>query len=127
MEQTWLTRRVRRAIMIGLIAVFFLAAPSVVLYTAGYRYNWQLKRLDQAGSFSIDIEPKDARIFINDHLVQKELPIRLNNMTPGTYVLRIERTGKKTWEKEVTIESKKTTYIKHITLFAEAMPTLLVP
>ncbi len=113
--------------MIGLIVVFFIAAPAVVLYTAGYRYNWQLHRFDQAGVLSVDIEPLDAHVFIDAHRIPKELPIRLTTMIPGTYTLRMEAKNKKTWEKDIVIESKKTTYIKNITLFEDASPALFMP
>ena len=120
--RTKFTRPIRRAIMIFLITLFCVLAPLIILYTAGYRYDYSAKKIKQTGVISIDVEPKNVRVYLNDVLIQKRIPIRLTNRAPGAYHLRIEADRRKTWEKDIMVESKQTTYIRDITLFQEALP-----
>lgn len=117
-----LTRNVRIAIMLTLIGAFFIIAPLVIFYTAGYRYDWQKREIKETGVLNIDAQPTDAEVYLNNVKQTKKLPIYLPNRAPGTYHIKITRQGYKTWEKDVTIESKKTTYIKNIILFKDALP-----
>lgn len=116
----------RRVFMICLIVAFLLLAPAIVLYTAGYRYNWRFHRIDQTGVLSIDARPSDAAVFINGVQIQKNLPLRLPNRNPGTYTVELKKNGFHTWRKDITIESKKTTYIKNVDLLRESLPVPIV-
>lgn len=121
-----LTHSVRRAMMVTLIILFFLISPTVLLYTAGYRYDWQHKQLKQTGVISVDVFPTDATVTINQSTFTEKLPLELRNRAPGRYQVKIERTGYQSWEKDIVVESKKTTYIKDIQLFLTALPVPLL-
>jgi len=116
----------RRGIMIFLIACFFIISPIVILYTAGYRYDSQAHRIRQTGVISIDIEPDKATVFLNDVKIKKNLPIRLTNRAPGTYTVKLTLAGYQDWKKDISVESKKTTYIKDIRLFKQSLPVPIV-
>ncbi|PLX28980.1 hypothetical protein C0581_00335 [Candidatus Parcubacteria bacterium] len=121
-----ITRPMRRIIMAILIGSFFIISPAIILYTAGYRYDFQEKNVRQTGVLSIDIKPTSAQVWLNDIEIKKNIPIRLPNRAPGTYHLKIERETHKTWEKDITISSNQTTYIKDITLLKDATPTEII-
>ncbi|MBU2542233.1 PEGA domain-containing protein [Patescibacteria group bacterium] len=93
------------------------------MYTAGYRWDSENREIKQTGVLSIDIQPRDAEVFLNDVKIQKKLPIYLPNRAPGSYKIKLALPGYKTWEKDIEIGSKKTTYIKNITLFKDNLPT----
>lgn len=118
------TRPIRVSIMLFLILLFFIISPLLLLYTAGYRYDFLRGIIHQTGAISIDIEPKDADVFINDLKIDQRLPIRLSNRAPGTYRLRIEKSEFHPWQKDITVESKSTMYIKDIELFAVDNPDI---
>ncbi len=125
--KTILTHKIRLAIMITLIVLFFIISPLVIMYTAGYRWDNVNKEIKQTGVLSIDIEPEEAEVFLNDTKINKRLPIYLPNLTPGSYKIKLALSGYKTWEKDIEIASKKTTYINNITLFKESLPDSLNP
>ena len=118
-----LTRPMRRFIMAILICSFFIISPTIILYTAGYRYNFEKHKVKQTGVLSIDIKPRNARVMLNDIEIKKSIPIRLPNRAPGTYHLKIKLDGYKSWEKDINISSNQTTYIKDITLIKESKPS----
>jgi serine/threonine protein kinase len=68
----------------GLIAVVLVALGVV----------WYLTHAKPApGALSIEVTPKDAEIYVNDKLVSTMSPYTYENLPPGTYVLRVEKTG----------------------------------
>lgn len=111
------TRKYRLAFMITLIIAFFIISPLIILYTTGYRFDWNTKEIKQTGVLSVDGLPNDMNVYLNNIKIEKTLPIRLPNRAPGNYTLKLSRDGYQDWTKEISIESKKTTYIKNITLF----------
>lgn len=127
MQNYLLTKPIRRLIMSIFIGLFFVIAPLLVLYTSGYRYNWKLHRIDQTGVISIDAEPADANVDLNGIRINQTMPIRLPNRAPGTYLLQISKDGYKSWRKDISVESNKSTYIKNIVLFKENLPASFLP
>ena len=117
-----LNRPMRRLFMVMLWVIFCVASPAVILYTAGYRYDFVRKQIKQTGVLSVDVLPLDAIVTLNNIQIDKKIPIRLGNRAPGTYSLKIERAGYKTWEKDIVIESNNTTYIKGVTLIKDTLP-----
>lgn len=120
-----LTRKMRLTIMITLISLFFIISPLLVLYTSGYRYNWEENRLEGTGVISIDASPSDAIVKINGIKIEKSLPIWLPNIAPDVYKLSIEKQGYKTWSEDVYVTGNQTTYIKNISLIKDGIPKLL--
>ncbi len=92
------------------------------MYTAGYRYDWGNKKIVQTGVLSVDVEPDHADVYLNDVKITKNLPIYFPNRAPGTYEIKFLAPGYKEWKKDVTIESRRTTYIKNIVLFKDSLP-----
>lgn len=117
-----LSNRSRSVIFAVFTAIFLIVAPSLALYTAGYRFNTGSFGLSRIGVLSVDITPKDATTFLNNKIVGTNLPLRLTNLVPGTYHLRIEKSGFLPFIKDIVIEQNKTTYIKDLGLFSTSTP-----
>lgn len=121
--KTVLTKPVRKGINFFLITVFFVLSPLLLLYTAGYRYDWENKRILETGVISIDeIEPKEVVLNIGTQTLTKKIPIRLTNRAPGIYHIEISKPGFKTWSKDIAVKSKETTYLKHLSLIKDNLP-----
>lgn len=111
-----LTRGIRIAIMMTLVLAFFIISPLLLLYTAGYRYDFEEHRILETGVMSIDIEPEDAQVYLNGVHIEKKMPLRLTNRAPGVYTVNIHRDGHHSFEQQVEVQSKQTTYIRDILL-----------
>ncbi len=120
-----LSRPLRRGIMISLILLFFVICPLLILYTAGYHYSFADRAFTRTGVLSIDVLPKEATVFVRGVQIQKELPLRIQNLSPKTYPVRIEHPGYMSWEKEMDVRANQTTYIKGIELFKQVESTLV--
>jgi hypothetical protein len=123
---TKFTRPIRLAMLILFIVAFFVISPLIILYTAGYRYDWQNGLLKETGSISIDIEPRNATASLNGIKLQKDLPIRLNNITPGKYNLHLTASGNMDWFKEIEVKNKQTNYIKEISLIKKTKAEIII-
>ncbi len=123
---TKFTRPIRVAMLFFFITAFFVISPIIIMYTAGYRYDWQNGLLKETGAISIDIEPKNAIVYLNGIKLQDKMPIRLNNIAPAKYNLRIIAAGYFDWLKEIEVKNKQTNYIKEITLIKKNKPQILL-
>lgn len=119
----WLTRSRRILVMSSLILVFLVCAPAILLYTAGYRYDWPTHRLLGTGVISLDLKPNDANVYVNDLKLNKKMPIRLSNSAPGVYHVRIEKPGYHSWRQDLTVTSNQTTFIRDVQLYRASEPT----
>lgn len=123
---TKFTRPVRITMLFFFIAAFFIISPILIMYTAGYRYDWQNGLLKETGAISIDIEPKNAIVYLNGIKLQDKMPIRLNNIAPAKYNLRITAAGYFDWFKEIEVKNKQTNYIKEVSLLKKNKPQILL-
>lgn len=96
------------------------------MYTAGYRYDFSTGQIQQTGVLSIDASPDDMQVFLNNVEIDKSMPIRLSNRAPGSYTLLLQKDGYQDWSKEISIESRRTTYVRDITLFKKTTPTKIL-
>lgn len=115
----------RRLIIITFIALFLTAAPIVVLYTSGYRYNWQKNKVEQMGVLMLDIKPEDAKLYLNNNLLPDRRPLRLANLLPNSYQVRAEKDGYHSWQKNLEIKARESTLVYDIALFKNNLPQLL--
>lgn len=117
--------RLRRALFWLFAIFFFVAAPLIVLYTAGYRYAFTSGRIQRTGVIAVSTSPRGATIAINGKQAEETSPYVIQRLMPGDYTVELSRRGYQNWTQEVTVESGRTTYITS-TLFAESSPELLL-
>lgn len=120
------TKPWRIAMLAVFIAAFFIISPLLVLYTSGYRYDFKNGIIQEIGAISVDVLPKNASIFLNEIKITGKMPIRLKNVSPGKYKIKISADGFYDWEKEVTVENKQTIYIKEIKLIKKSTPEKII-
>ncbi len=121
-----LTRKIRVIIMCSLITVFFVTAPLILLYTAGFRYNFSEQQIKRTGVLNIDAKPTNLEVTLNGVKQKNKLPLYLPNRAPGTYKIILSKPGYKSWEKDIVIASNQTTYIKNVTLFRSTLPVQIL-
>jgi len=122
---TKLTRPVRTGILIAFIALFFIIAPLIIMYTQGYRYDWKNGQRREIGAVSIDVEPTDAVANLGGVDIKTGMPIRLKNITPRKYHLRLSSPEYFDWDKDIEVLNKQTVYIKEIGLIKKNNPELI--
>jgi hypothetical protein len=115
--------KIRKFIFFFFLSLFFVSAPLVVLYTAGYRYHWKKGRFEKTGTLLIASQPADATAIMNGDTSGKRTPASFSKILPDDYPVRVEKNGYFTWRKTLTVKSGETTFAKNIVLFKDTLPT----
>jgi len=110
-----MTFRTRRIILTGTILFFIVVAPTALLYSYGYSFDWQNKKVVLTGGFYFESLPKKADVYLNDKL-KKETPVFIKRLLPKEYQIKITKDGYHSWQKNLRIESKLVTAAKNILL-----------
>jgi len=100
-----------------------LAAPLIILYSQGYRFDLQNRQLTQTGGFGFKAEPKQVEIYIDGKLAKKTDFVfgsaLVENLLPKRYKIEVKKEGYLTWEKNLEIKEREVVEIKNIILFPE--------
>jgi len=115
----------QRTLYLTFFAVFFVVAPILALYTAGYRYDSKKGQLEKIGVLSVDSLPKDAGVFINGKY-QSQTPIDIIKLLPGRYNIEIRKDDYYPWAKEIEIKSNAAAFYNDVILFKKKLPELKI-
>lgn len=107
--------KTRRIILCSVIIFFILIAPVIILYSLGYSFDWQEKKVVLTGGLYIKSIPKRATVYINDK-PKKETPVFIKRLAPKYYQIKVTKEGFHEWSKKLKIESKLVTEAKDILL-----------
>lgn len=118
-----MTKRTRTLLFLLLGALFFVLAPTIILYSQGYRFDWESKWFSQIGAFYFNITPPRAEVFVNEKTIGKTAYILgttlSKNFSPGLYSIRVTKDGYHPWQKLLEVFPKQVTEAKHIILFEQ--------
>lgn len=121
-----MTLRSRRIIYIFFILLFIIIAPIIILYAAGYRYNFQKHKIQKTGILILKSKPEGAKIFLNNKLQKKTTPAIITNLLPIDYLIQIKKDGYYPWEKTLPVLSSLTTFAEKVMLFKQNLPVKII-
>ncbi len=118
-----MSKRTRTIIFIICVFLFLLISPSVILYSQGYRVDFEKKKIVQIGAFSFKVLPKSADVYLNDDFNKKTSGITgsvfIENLLPKNYEVEIKKEGYYSWEKTLEVKEKEVIEAKNIILFPQ--------
>ena len=130
--------KTRRILYIFFILLFCILTPLISFYASGYKLSSGLK-IQKTGILIVDTEPEGAKIFLNEKIQRKFInkilknndkylstPVKIKNLAPGEYDVKISKQGYWDWQKKLIIKSGESTYIEDITLFKQDSPIVLI-
>ena len=120
-----MTYSTRKRLFIAFTIVFFISVPLLVLYTQGYRTDFQNKKLVKTGGLDISIDTLDTTVYLDNKLKKETNFIFRNavfrNIIPKVYSIHIEKDGYIPWEKNVSVEEEQVTKFVNIKLFPQSL------
>lgn len=115
-----MNKRRRNILLIFLIAIFLIVAPFLILYSQGYRIDFENRKLTQTGALFFKIEPGRSEILISKNRLKKTSFLfqsaLVENLVPDKYSVEITKEGYYSWEKELEVKAKTVTESKGIIL-----------
>ena len=128
-----MTRRFRTILFLICAIMLLITAPSVILYSQGYRVDFAQKKIVQTGGLYFKIIPKSVEItvkpIVREHfsysLMNKEVKKQTNflfgatfieNLLPATYEIEITKQDYHPWKKSLKVEEKQVTENKNLVL-----------
>ena len=118
--------RTRRILYSLFIIAFFLSAPPLVLYTAGFRYDFEYGRVVETGSLVVRSGPKKASILLNGQIHDEVSPTIINDLLPGKINLQISKEGYHSWQQNIEIFPRTTTFEENIKLYPKTIPQTVI-
>jgi len=114
-------KKTRRIIFFIFVFLFLLSAPLVVLYSQGYRFDFENKKLTQTGGIFLKALPKQAEIYIDEGFSRKTDfffgSILIEELLPKKYNIKVKKEGYFEWEKNLEVKEKEVVEAKEIILF----------
>jgi len=116
-----MTKRKRTLLFFTCFAFFLVASPAIILYSQGYRLNFQEQKIVQVGAFYFKVLPSSADIYLNGKLkdstnffVNSSL---IKSLLPDEYKIEAKKNSYHSWQKTLEIKEKQVTEAKNIILF----------
>lgn len=116
-----MTRRARRAIFYGLLALFFLLGAAVVLYAEGWRFDFATWRAQKVGAIFVRSFPGDAAIFLDGAPVPNQSNFLfhgtlISGLFPKNYAVTLKEKGYVDWRENATVAPSLVTEFKYAVL-----------
>lgn len=120
----------RRILYVIFIIIFILLSTIILLYSAGYSYNYKKNKFQPTGGILLEFDSKEIKIFLNGKFQTAtnflETSYKIIELPPSKYIVSISKKGFQEWKKTIKVDSEKVNIIKNIILFKKnAIPTLI--
>ena len=104
-------KKIRTIIFSIMAVVFFAAAPMILFYSEGYRFDFQQKKLLKTGGFYVKTSVPAAEVYIDQKFINKTSTFitydyLAQNLLPKNHDIKIQKTGYHTWEKTLAVKEK---------------------
>jgi len=118
-----MAKRTRVIIFLVCSFLFILIAPSIVLYSQGYRIDLENKKFTQTGGLFLKILPRQTDVYIDEKLNKRTDfffdSVLIENLLPKKYKVEVKKEEHHSWEKTLEIKEKEVTEVKNIILFPQ--------
>ncbi len=114
-------RRTRTILFAFFFFLFLVASPAIVLYSQGYRFDMEEKKIVKTGGIYLKVFPKRAEAKVGEGDARKTEYLTGSflekNLIPGAYKVSIGKTGYHSWEKTLEVAEEIVTEAKNVVLF----------
>lgn len=118
-----MSKKTRLVLLSIFVILFFLVAPQIILYSLGYRFDFERKKIVNIGGLYLKVWPPRAEIFIDGKFIKKTDfffdSILIQNLLPKKYKILVEKEGYHPWQKTLEIKGKEVTKAENIILIKE--------
>ena len=103
--------------------LFIAVAPVLILYSQGYRLDFDSFKIVKTGGIFLKIFPKQTEIYLDGKPIKKTDfffgSALIGDLLPKKYAVKIAKEDYQTWEKRFEVQAKMVSEAKFIVLFPE--------
>lgn len=126
-----MTKKKRTILFLSCLFIFLFFAPSAVLYSQGYRIDFEARKIIRTGGIFLKIQPRQANVYIDGKLKKKTDflfdSVLIENLLPKKYRIEIKKEGFHSWTKTLEVREKEVSEAKNIILFPQNPEFSIVP
>jgi len=118
-------KKTRRIIFWFIVGLFIVGGAWLLVYSFGYRVDWQTLQISQTGGLYVKTSPKITDVFLDGENTNKKsgllsTGIFIQNIFPRSHQLTISKEGYFSWEKEVVVEPSLVNNFSHVVLLPQS-------
>lgn len=121
-----MTKRTRSLMLVLCVALFFIVAPYIIIYSLGYRIDFEKRRIVAIGGIYLKIWPQGAEIFVDSKLSGKTNmfsdSVFVQNLLPKQHSILIKKDGYFSYQKTLDVKEKEVARLERVILFKEKIP-----
>lgn len=125
-----MTKKQKSILFLLLLVLFLITAPTIILYSQGYRFDLESKKIVKTGGLFLKIQPTGATVYLN-HILYKKTnlvfdSLFIDDLLPKKYHILVKKDGYQSWEKQLPVLAMFVTEAKNIHLFKKEYPNKLL-
>ena len=115
-----MSRQKRRIIFYFLTVIFLIVGPLIAAYAVGFTFNFSTARFQKTGGIFIKSPTPRLSVFLDGAFVKETGLLAgsalLPDVLPGAHLVRLEKSGFRSWSKTVTVDPTAVTELRNILL-----------
>ena len=120
-----MSSRLRLIIFLAFVLMFLIAAPLLVLFTAGYRFDLSSGRIVHTAVLNMSSIPRNTTVIIDGEPQADRTPSIIETVLPGEHEIVLEKADYLPWKQTLFFESRETTFATDVVLFLDESPSII--
>ena len=116
-----MTKKIRLIILLVCVASFFIIAPYIVMYSMGYKLDFETWEVTATGGIYVRTYPQADEITFDSKIVKKPSmfgnSVFVQDLLPRQHSVSIKKAGYFDYSKTLEVKEKEVTKIENIVLF----------
>lgn len=125
-----MTKRTRLTILLVCVACFLVIAPILVLYSMGYRFDFEKMKMTETGGIYVRTYPVAEKIVIDSKISEKpnwiSNSVFVQSLLPNNHSVLIEKTGYYDYSKTLPVQEKEVTKLENVFLFKKNIQFVII-
>lgn len=113
---------------VALAISFVVFGAWIVASATGYRLDFKSGRLQKTAFLKVRSQPREVNVYLAQKLVATKTPWEKKRILPGSYELKLEKSGYSSWTKIVTLAPEQAVIFDDVVLFrSDPQPQVASP
>ena len=116
-------KRIKNILILIFGIIFLIAGPLIIIYSQGYRFDFEAKKIVKTGGLYFKTQPTNCEIYLDGKINKKTDFLFgtafIKDLLPKKYDIKIQKAGFFPWEKNLEVKEELVTEARYIILFPQ--------